>query len=234
MKAETVQGDGGDDTTVFGMRVQWDDSEDGNFLGKTPNVPDKHVTCDLEEAIPIQVDTQTWRPRFERANEFEPDEKYGNDHRFSILGIRGRLHPVRIHRFFASKEERTIAASTTGVNFESGREMWRRVTIDAVPNTIRGWASIEHPDLQTDEAFGLDNGVGIVALFMSKTTGSGSHGLGNFLYSEWTPVYRVLYLRKVEIPEFSDCYERVGVGRLFGYEVKREFEASTRKKVWLV
>ena len=163
------------------MHAQWD-----LYLDSAPwGIP----ICKPRNAIAVPVGVKPWRPRFSEAGNFQPNKLLGNDYLFFILGILGRLQTVQIHSSFASKEDSRVAAVSTGHHTEIGREMWRRVTIHAKPDTIRGRTSTEHPDFQTDEPRGL-NGE-IYALFLTQTIGKGGYKLG-IIFGDEILAYRVL------------------------------------------
>ncbi|KAI0879669.1 heterokaryon incompatibility protein-domain-containing protein [Hypoxylon argillaceum] len=192
--------------------------------------------CVLEEFVRVPVDHGDLRPVFNLADGYTPDNVYGNDGRFAVLGISGRLTQVGLHGFFADDDDRTAAANVTGRGSQSfGREMWCRVATLETPDTVAGWASVEHPDFQTDAACAREGPIfALVAAVDRKVQ-------GGWLLGQLSPhltAYEVLYLRRVQLPGFAsldrDCYERIGVGRLFGGEVDALYAVTDMSRVWLV
>lgn len=45
---------------------------------------------------------------------------------------------------------------------------------------------------------------------------------------------KVLFLERTEVEGHSDCYERLGVGALFRFDVDSLFEAAGEEHIWLV
>ncbi|TGJ78745.1 hypothetical protein E0Z10_g10019 [Xylaria hypoxylon] len=191
--------------------------------------------CVLESFVRVPVDPRSLRPAFDLADGYIPNNIYGNDGRFAAMGVSGRLIKIRLHGLFADDDDRTAAANITGHGLRFGREMWRRVTTPETPGTIAGWASVEHPDFQTDTSCECDGGIfALIAAVDRKVQGGWL--LGNF--SPHLTAYEVLYLRRVQVPGFEtkdrDCYERIGVGRLFGNEVGIMYAVTDKSTVWLV
>ncbi|ETS80609.1 hypothetical protein PFICI_08138 [Pestalotiopsis fici W106-1] len=172
---------------------------------------------------------------------------FGNDIRFAILPLEGRKLDICIDRYFESLEDADIAATMTGHRYpkrvpheymtmaersrDSGRLSWRKVCLKSSCNTIIGWGSIEHPDYQADET--VQSATPIYAFVVCKLSEApGGYGLGHLSRSH--TAFEVLYVRHVEIVGQKDCYERIGVGRLFGNGVIQEFESSLETRVNLV
>ncbi|KAK4205273.1 heterokaryon incompatibility protein-domain-containing protein [Triangularia verruculosa] len=209
-----------------GMRVQWDD--------ENSNTTD---LCSVaQKVVFVPVDPKTWNPLFERILPQDPganpDIKHSNDSRFAILPIRGFLMPVQISRHFTNEGDTDTAALLTDHNLDFGRDMWRGVAAEADPGVITGWASIEHPDFQEDEVFEGGGTETIYALFMTQI--SNIMHRGGFGFANWSNMhtaFQVLYLRaRTDVGGRDNCYERLGVGRLFGNkveEVLRRLEKST-------
>ncbi|KAF2972516.1 hypothetical protein GQX73_g1212 [Xylaria multiplex] len=191
--------------------------------------------CVLKDFIHVPVDPGTLRPRFDLAGEYTPDNIYGNDGRFAALGVSGRLMEIQLHDLFTDDDDRTVAANITSQRPSFGCEMWRGVTTPETPGTIAGWASIEHPDFQTDVSCECDEAIFALIATVSRKV-QGGWLLGNF--SPHLTAYEVLYLRRVHIPGFEtrdrDCYERIGVGRLFGDEMGITYAVTDESTVWLV
>ncbi len=243
-----------DDASKYsGMEVQW-----SSQWGDTKTT----VVCELEDAVAVPVENvdrgaDVWRPAFDRAGEEDPEEAagdaaYDNARRFSVLGLSGRLLPVRIHNYFVDDddddgEDARVAAALTSHRQDFGRETWRKVTADAAavsPHVVVGWASVEHPDYQAGRGppppppppEGDDGGERrIYALFVASIENI-DQGLavGNVVTGHLT-TYKALYLRRrAGVPGYEDAYERVGVGRLFGNEVEALFRSTREERIWLV
>lgn len=198
-----------------GMAIQW-----SSVGGAGHTVP----ACDLKETLPVPVRktsaTGVLRPHFEHARRLRPKQQYGNDRGFAILGLRGKLLPVSIHRGFSSKDDALLAAMLTDYRSDTNMDMWRGVTGAQENLGAAGWASVEHPDLQADDD--CRAGADIVALVV-ETIGDMARG-----------AYKVLYLRPVEVRGFESCFERIGIGRLSGEHFVTRYCDAEVKDLWLV
>ncbi|KAI0166556.1 heterokaryon incompatibility protein-domain-containing protein [Xylariaceae sp. FL1272] len=213
---------GGEDIPSKGLEVHWNKYHSCRLSS----------VCVLEKFLRVPVDTISLHPQFDAMKGYKPTNVYGNDGRFAVLGILGKIMEVRLHGAFQDDDSRTVAANITG-HGGVGRDMWRRVTTTAQLDLIAGWASLEHPDFQTDVAAKPD----LCALIVSVVT----KVQGGWLLGKNSPyllAYEALYLRKTQVPDFEnqgrDCYERVGIGRLFGDEVSVAVEAVDKSRIWLV
>ncbi|KAI1423830.1 heterokaryon incompatibility protein-domain-containing protein [Xylaria sp. FL1777] len=179
--------------------------------------------CVLEDFVRLPVDPDILRPAFDLTDGYAPNNVYGNDGRFALYSL------------FADENDCTIAANITGHQASFGREMWRRVTTPQTPGTIAGWASVEHPDFQTDASCECDGAIFALVVAVARKV-QGGWLMGNL--SLYLTAYQVLYLRRVQVPGFEtkgrDCYERIGVGRLFGDEVDMRYAVTDKAGVWLV
>ncbi|KAL7621086.1 hypothetical protein AAE478_008399 [Parahypoxylon ruwenzoriense] len=202
--------------------------------------------CAFEQALAVPL-VGDYEPQFGGAMAIGADAEFEDANRFVALKISGHLLPVRIDGPFASAEDRGIAAALTDHSPDFGRGAWRRVAMVADPETVAGWASVEHPGLQTDEGCraaseqGEEEGGGeggrwrLWALVFTRIEKvEGGFGFGNLM--GYHAAFQVLFLRARRIPEFGfgKCYERVGVGRLFGNEVDALLRDAERREVWLV
>jgi hypothetical protein len=202
-----------------GVKVQW---------------PKQHQRFELVSsincAVTLHVDSSNWLPVYTEPIQTREDSRYGNESRFSILKIQGKLLRVSIDSHFAAVEAK-IAAKMTEHSLDFGRENWRSAATYSAPEHAAGWASVEHPELQEDAA--CRSAQNIVALFMTKKTSSQSWlGLGNILKRH--VIFGVIYLRQVDNPVYTPCYERLGVGRLFEPEVEKLFKVAQEESIWLV
>jgi len=105
------------------------------------------------------------------------------------------------------------------------RNFWRNICSMERDDEICGWGSFEHP-----EYHGENLGQEVLALLVSTrlVTGRG-YSLGCIM--PWHTVYSVLFVRGVE---GLACYERIGVGRLFGKEVDRGYRRAAWREMELV
>jgi hypothetical protein len=184
----------------------------------------------VDSAVRIHVETSDWLPVYTESLHDLEDSRYGNESRFAVLRIRGRLLQVSVDAQFA-REHATTAASITEHSRDIGREHWRSVATYSTPGIAAGWASLEHPEYQEHAA--CRSAQNLVAFFMTKCPSSRpSLGLGNFFKRH--VIFSVLYLCPVENAVYTPCYERVGVGRLFETEVNGLFDAAQEESIWLV
>lgn len=204
---------------LVGVKVRWSEEHDNG-----------EIVCAAEKAITIRVATKNWQPLFTSPTS-QSESLYGNDSRFAVLKMRGRLQRVCIDAHFASKEDVNAAAIMTAHRPDFGRDTWRRVSTYTKPNIVAGWASVEHPDYQSDAE--CRSSSPIFAFFVVKLPSiKGYFSMGKL--SGRHTAFRVLYLRQVERPEYAPCYERVGVGRLFENEVESNFKSAKEVNVWLI
>ncbi|XXH01724.1 hypothetical protein Hte_008085 [Hypoxylon texense] len=197
--------------------------------GSKINVPSSWApsckACDIFEAVTIPVDERTWQPDFSRPmGSAVPDDEFGNDNRFVVLGIQAVVQPVRVDEVFASLEDVYTARSATCYVGEADAT-WRRVSTPSDPNLIAGWASLEAPSYRSPAAR-RSSLEGIHALCIEKID-RGDEGWYQYAFV-------VLYLRPVERQGFPSCFERIGVGRLFGPDVERFFDTTEKTRIYLV
>ncbi|KAI0518302.1 heterokaryon incompatibility protein-domain-containing protein [Xylaria bambusicola] len=205
-----------------GMAVQW----------ATLDTPYRtYPSCELTEMLPIPVTKKKLRPNYGRARHFWPDIEYGDGNLFAMLGVRGILIPVSIHHKFRGREDALVAAKLTDHRSDFGRNMWRRVATPQECQTVTGWASVEHPELQADDECLASNN--ILALVI-ETIGGIIEGFGMGNLRERMTAYKVVYIRPLKVYGFEDSFERIGVGRLFGDVIDSQFHSTEMKDVWLV
>ena len=227
MASRTMDDEGKD--IDCGMRVQWPDVP---YISKRQQ-PKQRLCRVTNEPRFLSVDPVTWQPRFDRPLNPGPNQ-YGNERRFAALEVCGRLTTVRLHGHFACKEDAGRAAVLTAHKPDFGRDMWRRASLDEDPQVITGWASIEHPDYyQANDTFQGPAGMQVLALFLTRIPGVvGGYGFGNWRNTQ--TAFTVLFLRSVDVPGWNGCYERLGVGRLFGNAVEACFETLQEDTIWLI
>lgn len=243
----TVMNDDTGKEVLTGMAVQWSKAT-RSYDKPTP-------VCEMVQARTVPVDASddadgrtVMTPLYDQATEEPPENEYSKGHRFVMLGMKGRLLRVRIHGEFDSDGDRGAAAALTGHKPDFGRDMWRKTTTESEPDVVVGWASIEHPDWQDgdvqakaahpeggSDARLISGGEVVYAFFLTRIA-KAKGGLG---YGNWTghqAVFKVLFLRPVDIPSFGTCYERLGTGRLFGNDVDASFQGlhDAEGLVWLV
>ena len=102
----------------------------------------------------------------------------------------------------------------------SRKGLWRCICLQTHSSRIVGWASVEHPEFQSDEhperqsdeKIASSSG-SIHALFLERCEEKGGwFHWGGALVSR--VVFTILLVRQVNIPGFNESFERVGVGRL--------------------
>ncbi len=135
--------------------------------------------------------------------------------------MNGRLQRIHIDGLFASNEDANLAARLTKHESDFGRDMWRRVTTHGNTEVIVGWASIEHPDYQTDEA--CQSTDDIYAFYIMRTARNWTERLGFPLWMDDQPAFQVLYLKRRNVGNYYPCFERLGFGRLFGNDIELSF-----------
>lgn len=228
---------------LTGMRVRWPKRE---FF------PQMKSVCAIRRATTVPVDDQTWLPQF--SNRPIPDDvpecEYGNKNRFVVLTVHSSLHPVQIENLLSEQdvdlaEEVTSTPSYNLYHVSKGPEpkiigpdshwamgLWRGICSPTNPSRIIGWASVEHPDLQSPEDIASSSG-SIYALILERWAEKGGWlRWGSFLVSR--VVFTVLLLRRVYIPGWDETYERVGVGRLFGEEADKRYLSTEYTTISLV
>ncbi|KAM5341524.1 hypothetical protein ACJ41O_014555 [Fusarium nematophilum] len=216
-KKQNVKGE----EELTGMAVRW-----------IP-MPGERV-CRAVNALTVRVDMEQGRmePMFRDYRPMPPGDHYGNDNRFCMMRLRGRLRAVSIDGLFDSEDGINAAARLTGFKSDSAKGLWRRVAVREKPDVINGWASLEHPGYQEDGTGSLAQIRDVFAFFVSRHMAEGGLGFGKL--SDKQPAFKVLYLKRVEVEGHSDCYERLGVGALFGYDVESLYEAAGEDHIWLV
>lgn len=160
---------------------------------------------------------------------------------FNTLVMQGKLLSVRVSGLFDSDSDLDIAATLSGYKIDSQhnlhtgftpvpetrtREYWRKISLSQYPELLCGWASIDdmiassNPILQDVLAFPL----------MKVAVNYPAFGLGYFW--SYCQAYDVLLLRRVA--NGSSCFERIGVGRVFGQEIEEQLKVITEELLWLV
>ena len=202
----------------------------------------RQIVCAIHKVTTIPVDDQTWLPQF--SNRPIPDEvpryEYGNENRFVVLTIHSFLQPVQIENLLGKQDADLAEQLTSASSFKHipardypwGMDFWRGICLPANPLKLVGWASVEHPELQSNMEIASCSG-SIYALFVERCVEKG----GLFRWSRMlidVVVFTVLLVRRVTIPGFDDSFERVGVGRLFGKEVDKEYSSARKTTISLV
>jgi hypothetical protein len=159
----------------------------------------------------------------------------------NTLVMQGKLLRLRISGLFDSDSDLDIAATLSGYeiepkhNLHTGfttvpgtrtREYWRKISLSQFPEILCGWASVD--DLVASSEPILQD---VVAFPLTKTTVDfPGFGLG-YCWSSYQ-VYSVLLLRR--IADGSSCFERIGVGRIFGLQTEDQLKSVTKTTFWLV
>jgi hypothetical protein len=186
----------------------------------------------LKRVLTIPVNESSWQPQFRAAAEAVPEDEYGNENRFVALALSGRLLQVNIESNFGRKADTDIAARLTGHRPDFSRNMWHRVSTLSRPDTTIGWASVEHPEYQTDVACRTKGLIYALAMHHLKKL-KGDVVFGNLNNSHTT--FAVLFLRGVPAEGFKEaCFEKIDVGRLFGPGVEADYESVSEDMLWLV
>lgn len=160
---------------------------------------------------------------------------------FNTLVIQGKLLHLRISGLFDSDSDLGIAARLSNYeidskhNFNTGfttiprtrtREYWRKISLSKFPEILCGWASID--DLLASSEPILQD---VIAFPLTRTTVNfPGFGLG-YCWSSYQ-TYSVLLLRR--IADGSSCFERIGVGRIFGPQTEDQLKSAIETTFWLV
>ena len=218
---------------LVGMSVRWPKSGFSQHQ--------RQRVCAIYRVTTIPVDDQTWLPQFSShpISDEVPEYEYGNENRFVVLTIHSFLQPVLIESLLSEQDaDLAYRFTSTFIRSLAARDhpwrtgLWRGICLPTDPSRIIGWASVEHPELQSNEAIRSYAG-SIHALFLERCKEKGGwFRWGSALFSR--VVFTVLLVRRVTIPGFDDSFERVGVGRLFSEEVDKEYSAGRKTTISLV
>ena len=222
--------DGDDKRVLTGMRVRWPRMD---FDQRQ-----RQVLCAIRKATTVPVDDQNLLPQFSNRPVLDnvPEYEYGNENRFVVLTIYSPLMPVQIERLLSVvdadlADELTSALGKRSDEYKSDprimhldhpsrKGLWRCICLQTHSSRIVGWASVEHPEFQSDEhperqsdeKIASSSG-SIHALFLERCEEKGGwFHWGGALVSR--VVFTILLVRQVNIPGFNESFERVGVGRL--------------------
>ncbi|XXG98940.1 hypothetical protein Hte_005273 [Hypoxylon texense] len=154
--------------------------------------------------------------------------EFDADCRFARLQIKGKISTVLVRESFgANDSEVTIAANITGYWAKSFGHSWTKVCSRLRPNETCGWASLDVSEKKPKSA--SDSELEICALHISTISGvRGGLGLG-YLTARHN-VLNVLFIKPIE----DQKYERIGVGRLFGKEIHKQYRAAVAQTIELV
>jgi len=145
-----------------------------------------------------------------------------------VLHVRGCLQLVIVGEYLTGTSDTTI-------NWDSSQEVGlspsarRAVAVPESRSAISGWASLEHPEFQQQSAF-TPNPM-IYALLVS-TPREWTERKAYLGFSEGCNVFNVLYLRRCE--QIVDSFERLGMGKLFGFAAAKGFEISVLRDIKLI
>ena len=230
---------------LTGMSVRW--SRRGFFR---PH--EKARVWALRKITTIPVEDQNWLPQFgnRRIPDDVPEYEYGNENRFVILTIYSSLLSVQIETLLSDQDADLADEATSTPSHEWphapggpdpkiifpdhswGMGLWRGICLLTNPGRIIGWASVEHPELQSPEEIASCSG-SIYALILERCEEKGGwFRWGRLLISR--VIFTVLLVRRVSIPGFDECFERVGVGRLFSEEVDKGYMSTEKTTLSLV
>ena len=224
-----------DNTRVLvGMSVRWPKS---GFSQRQ-----RQTVCAIHKVTTIPVDGQTSLPQFSDrpVSDEVPEYEYGNENRFVVLTIHSFLQPVLIESLVSEQDADLADQLTSTYSFKYlpaqdhpwGTGLWRRICLPTDPSRIVGWASVEHPELQSDMEIASCSG-SIYALLLERCVEKGGmFRLSSSMLVTWV-VFPVILLRRVTIPGFDNIYERVGVGRLFSEEVDKKYSSAKKTTISL-
>lgn len=222
---------------LIGMSVRWPKID--SLLSE------KQRVYAIRKATTIPVDDQNWLPQFSK-RPFQgdvPDNEYGNENRFIVLTFHSSLILVQI-RTPLSEQDADLANEMTSTNGTPHYEapyhpwtmsLWRGICLPTDPNRATGWASLKHPEFQSEghpeiqcDEKTVSSCGSIYALFLERWDGKPDDSLISGV------IYTVLLVRRVSIPGFNESFVRVGVGRLFGEEVNRRHLSTAKTTISLV
>lgn len=209
-----------DDGIRSGLGVRWPE--------------DKRDLCVQSLCTPTDIYTVTvnqkheWKPIFDSACPLEESAGYGNEARFTMLRLQGRIHRVYINGTFDSDLESKAVKKLTGYGSEN-EVPWRSVAISQSSEYASGWASVEWPSKPGREDVG---GMEIYALHVDSIQLKPNIILS--LMGQFKTAHKVLYLTPTQIPGYERCFQRVGAGRLFGNEMLQMYELTQESDIWLV
>jgi Heterokaryon incompatibility protein (HET) len=191
---------------------------------------DEHDTRTQPEAKVIAVVTSqedVYSIDSLQSSRSSPKRVFDVDNQFASLYMLGKMVQVLVWERFTDERDLEIASATSGHRVDSAKNIWRTVCSGLLPTEIAGWVSFEDPDYLDDSLF--QDGLEIYVLHISTISRlPGGYGLGYL--TPWHNVFNVLFVRKVE----GEKYNRVGVGRLFGKEIERQFCTATAQYVKLI
>jgi len=145
--------------------------------------------------------------------------------RFPVLALRTKLQPVLLGDRFPTQEDRDLAARLTEQKKKVGGS-WRKVASHLGRNHVAGWASLEHPEFQSDGPPRI-----VFALHVARRFARSTPGLGYRMGVH--SIFHVLFVRRIE-EGLVDGYERIGVGALFGKEMERQFDTAVTRELRLL
>jgi hypothetical protein len=137
--------------------------------------------------------------------------QFNPENSFACLHLCGKLHTVHVRGYLETEE-----------NLQSAAQSAFR------PEIIAGWGSLEQ--MRMDGTTCADFGVAVYALDVSRR---------NLRHGIWLktsdPVLNVLFVERVEqIDGKRQVYRRLGVGRIAGGDLIREFEDAEERNVLLI
>ena len=237
--------DKNNERVLIGMSVQWPERE--TLLAA------RQIVYVIRKAITIPVDDQKWLPQFSNrpVPDNVPENEYGNENRFVVLAFHSSLIPVQIERLLGEHDADLVneMTSTPSLNYwpslyedparmvtapdhPRGMGLWRGICLSIDPNVIIGWASVEHPEFQSDDRIASSSG-SICAFFLERFKEKGGwFGLNQRLFPR--VIFTVVLLRRVSIPGLQGSFERVGVGRPFGEEIDSRYLSTEKTTISLV
>ncbi len=153
------------------------------------------------------------------------------DSNFDMLHLRGRLQPVHIGDHLSNKVP-TSAAGLVGCWRYPEFSGLRIVATAGLRDVISGWASLEHPEFQEDSVFTSSPLIFALLVSTLPEISRSSERAQKAGIAKGPGEFNVLYLRRSQ--EVLDGFERVGMGKLFGYKAKEGFQLAKERDIKLL
>ncbi|KAF4633596.1 hypothetical protein G7Y89_g4523 [Cudoniella acicularis] len=201
-----------------------------NSWGVSKRAPSTRLTKTTASLVAVSItegETFSSHSLQQTSNLASPIKDFSVDNRFARLHIHGKMLKLLVWEKFTRDEDIMTACKMTVHRVESAKNLWRKVCLYLQMTEICGWASFEDPDYEQQQTSVGESDV--YALVNSVLSGApGGHGLGYFTGRH--DVLNMLFIRNAE----GQRYKRVGIRRLFGKEIHKEYRAATGQDIELV